>query len=109
MAFEPGVEGVVDLDELLRELTAAFANAAAGLDSVMASDAWAASPLVYRIPQAEITVRVGLSYSNRKLKGFFSKREASEKHDVLSTVRLSIVAVPRAESPPGEARRRRTS
>ncbi|MGE3510591.1 MAG: hypothetical protein AB7N65_17095 [Vicinamibacterales bacterium] len=94
-------ETLFDIEDLLTQMNESFTKAALGLRKEFDKPEWADSPYVYHMPKMSIEVRLVLSHSDGKVKGFFRKESSEERQEVTSTVTIDVVAVPRL--PPGKS------
>jgi hypothetical protein len=53
-------------------------------------------PYVYTIPSTKVTLKLTIGYSNGKIKGVFKKNTTSSSQEMVSTVDLEIVSIPRS-------------
>lgn len=96
-------ETLFDIEDLLIQLNDSFTSAALQLRTTFAKPEWADSPFVYHMPKMSIAVRLVLSHSDGKVKGFFRKESTEVQQEISSTVAIDVVAVPRLPPPrPGE-------
>jgi hypothetical protein len=90
---------VFDLEKFISAATSSFTNAAAELRETFETDEWKDSPYIYHMPKMSLNVNVSLSYSNGKVKGFFSKSNSSEEQTLASAISIDVVSVPRMAGP----------
>jgi len=91
-------EAAFDLEEVLRQFNVAFMNAALELRSWQSSGPPADLPYAYHMPKMHVSMRVSLSYSSGKVKGVFRKSQTGTEQELVSTLELDVLAVPREES-----------
>jgi len=90
-------ETAFEIGELLDGITAAFADAAAGLrDDFSEGGPYADSPFVYHMPRMSCEIRLSFSYSKGKVKGMFSRATSNEEQELVSTITIDVVAAPKA-------------
>lgn len=94
-------EQIIDLESMLVQVTRALTAAVEALD-----DAFEGRPalierqVVYQIPRMSVSVRLSLTVSEGKIKGFLVNKSSQEiSQEVLSTINLEFAAVPRPEGP----------
>jgi hypothetical protein len=93
---EPRPETVFDMADILKQLNTAFTTAAVELRKTFDSGDWEDSPFVYHMPKMHISMRMVLSHSDGKVKGWFWNKESKENtRELASTVEIDLVAVPR--------------
>lgn len=88
-------EVMFDLDELLSNVNGAFVQSAEKLRRAFETDEWRDSPYVYHMPKMHLSVQVTLSYSDGRVKGFFSKSSTTEAQELTSKIEIDVVSVPR--------------
>ena len=95
----PKPETVFDIENLFTQLNESFTNAAIGLRDTFSKPEWRDSPFVYHMPRMHISMRMVLSHSDGKVKGFFHKESSQDEQEIASTVEIDVVAVPRNAVP----------
>jgi hypothetical protein len=93
-------ETIFDIADLFTQLNDAFTTAAIGLKKTFEKGEWADSPFVYHMPKMHLSMRLVLSHSDGKVKGFFHKESTETQQEVTSTVEIDVVAVPRSITAP---------
>jgi hypothetical protein len=88
-------ETIFDISDLFTQLNNAFTTAAVNLKETFKADEWKDSPFVYHMPKMHLSMRLVLSHSDGKVKGFFHKESTETQQEVTSTVEIDVVAVPR--------------
>jgi hypothetical protein len=88
-------ETVFDMDQLILQLNDSFTTAAVALRNTFAGSEWADSPFVYHMPKMKLSMRLSLSHSDGRVKGFFRKQSTKDDQELVSTVEIEVVAVPR--------------
>ena len=88
-------ELVFSVEDLLRDINSAFVKAASDLRTAFEDEEWRDSPYVYHMPKMHLSVQLALSFSDGKVKGFFSKTSTSEEQQLSSTIEIDVVSVPR--------------
>lgn len=92
-------ESVFDVEKILQKFNLAFLNAATDLRQTFEKPEWRDAPYIYSMPKMHVSMRVSLSYREGKVKAFFFKRsEESKENELVSTIDVDIVAVPRSPS-----------
>jgi len=91
-------EIVFDLHELFRQINDSFTKAVLELHRTFESKEWVDLPFVYHMPKMNVSMRLSLSYSKGKVKGVFRKVRSQEEQELISTINVEVVAVPRAPS-----------
>lgn len=86
----------LEVSTLLTNLVTSLTGAAEALSREMNKEPWTAQPAIYVIPKMDVEVRLSLSYSESKMKGFLHKTSNEKSSDILSTLSLSVVAIPRS-------------
>lgn len=89
-------ETIFDISDLFTQLNQAFTTAAVQLKRTFDTPDWADSPFVYHMPKMHLSMRLVLSHSDGKVKGFFNKESSETQQEVTSTVEIDVVAVPRS-------------
>jgi hypothetical protein len=89
-------ETIFDIADLFTQLNEAFTTSAVKLRETFAQPEWADSPFVYHMPKMHLSMRLVLSHSDGKVKGFFNKESTETQQEVTSTVEIDVVAVPRS-------------
>lgn len=94
MAEKP--ETVFNIETLFVDINKAFITAAANLrDEFDTGDRWKDSPYIYHMPKMHVSMRLALSHSDGTVKGFFRKKSSKSEEEVVSTLEIDVVAVPR--------------
>ena len=94
MAEKP--ETIFNIESLFVDINKAFITAAANLHEVFETDdKWKQSPFIYHMPKMHVSMRLALSHSDGKVKGFFKKKTSKNEESVVSTLDIDVVAVPR--------------
>jgi hypothetical protein len=93
-------ETVFDIDQLFAELNRSFVGAALDLKRTFEGDEWKDSPFVYHMPKMHLSMKLELSHSNGRVKGVFTKTTETRESQVLSTIDIDVVAVPRGQAKP---------
>jgi hypothetical protein len=89
-------ETVFDMADIFRQLNAAFTTSAVELRKTFETQDWADSPFVYHMPKMHLSMRMVLSHSDGRVKGWFWNKESKQATEELaSTVEIDVVAVPR--------------
>ena len=89
-------ETIFDIADLFTQLNDAFTTAAAELRKTFDNNPdWVDSPFVYHMPKMHLSMRLVLSHSDGKVKGFFNKESTETQQEITSTVEIDVVAVPR--------------
>ena len=89
-------EIVFDVEDLLTDINKAFISAASELRGEFEKEEWKDSPFVYHMPKMHLSVQLVLSFSDGKVKGFFSKTSSSEEQELSSKIEIDVVSVPRS-------------
>lgn len=97
-------ETIFDIERLFADINRSFTQAAMELRRTFDTDEWSDSPYVYHMPKMHLSMRLALSHSDGKVKGFFRKTSNKREEVLSSTIEVDVVAVPRKlpEKPPGE-------
>jgi hypothetical protein len=53
------------------------------------------TPFIYHMPKMHISMRLALTHSDGRVKGFFKKKSSKTEQEVVSTLEMAVVAVPR--------------
>ncbi len=94
MAEKP--ETIFNIETLFVDLNRAFLSAAENLrDEFDTNDKWKESPFIYHMPKMHISMRLALTHSDGHVKGFFKKKSSKTEQEVISTLEMDVVAVPR--------------
>lgn len=94
MAEKP--ETVFNIESLFVDINQSFIKAAENLrDKFETDESWKGSPYVYHMPKMHLSMRLALSHSDGKVKGFFRKRTSKTEEEVISTLEIDVIAVPR--------------
>ena len=88
-------ETVFDIEVLFSDINRSFLTAAGDLQEIFESDEWAESPYVYHMPKMHLSMRLALSHSDGKVKGWFTKRSSKIEESVTSLIEVDVVAMPR--------------
>jgi hypothetical protein len=86
------------IEDLLTRFTESFTAAAIRLRTTMQGEDWVKVPYVYHMPSMSLEIRLALTYSENKVKGFFTKTSASNEQQVTSVIKIDLVSVPNAKS-----------
>jgi len=93
-------ETIFDIADLFTQLNDAFTTAAVELRRTFQGPDWADSPFVYHMPKMHLSMRLVLSHSDGKVKGFFFNKESTQtQQEITSSVEIDVVAVPRLPPP----------
>lgn len=88
-------ETVFDIESLFSEINSSFTNAALKLQKTFNDDPeWKGSPFVYHMPKMHLSMRLALTHSDGKVKGFFQKSKTEREEQIVSTIDVEVVAVP---------------
>lgn len=91
-------EMVFSIDTLLTQITKAMSNASAQLLEESATGTMRHAPFIYHMPKMTCQVKLSLSYTKEGVKGVFKRSRTAEEHEIVSTIELEVVAVPRGKS-----------
>jgi len=94
-----------DLDKILRQLGGAFLTASRDLRKEFDKKDWADVPYIYHLPKMRVSMQVALSYSDGKVHGNFitGKRTKTEEAELVTTIDIDLVSVPREVEAPTTA------
>ena len=92
-------ETVFDIESLFTQINDSFTTAAIQLKDTFQRPEWQDSPFVYHMPKMHLSMRLVLSHSDGKVKGFFHKESSQNEQELTSIVEIDIVAVPRSALP----------
>lgn len=96
-------EQIIELESMLVQFTRALTSAVESLDDAFEHrPGLKERPVIYQIPRMSVSVKLSLTVSEGKVKGFLSKTTEGTSQEFLSTINLDMVAVPR----PAEAKDR---
>ncbi|MCG8512207.1 MAG: hypothetical protein MI741_23565 [Rhodospirillales bacterium] len=87
-------ENEIQIDRLLQNMVSACTSAAVDLHEQMRR-APADMPQQYVIPRMRVELKMQMSYSEGRVKGFFSKNKTESEASSMSLIELDIVSVPR--------------
>jgi len=89
-------ETIFNIDSLFIDLNKAFLTAAENLRTEFDSnDKWKESPFIYHMPKMHLSMRLALTHSDGHVKGWFKKKTSKTEQEVISTIEMDVVAVPR--------------
>lgn len=87
-------EMIFDIEALFVQLNRSFTAAALDLRKSFESPEWRESAFVYHMPSMHLSMRLALTHSDGKVKGWFTKKSTETEQEVTSTIELDVVAVP---------------
>ena len=93
-------ETAFEMDKLFDELVKSFTDSAVALRNTFAQSPWPDMPFVYHMPKMRLSMRLVLSHTDGRIKGVFGKRKTEDAQELVSTVEIEVVAVPRSPTAP---------
>ena len=93
MAKDP--EGIFDIETIVQNFNDAFVSASGQLRREFEKKEWADSPFIYHMPKMSVSIQMSLSFSKGKVMGLITKREKREESEMVTTVDIDLVSVPR--------------
>ena len=88
-------ETVFNIETLFTDINRSFLTAAQQLQETLETEEWLDSPYIYHMPKMHLSMRLSLSHSDGKVKGFFSKRSTQKEESVTSLIEVDVVSMPR--------------
>ena len=92
-------EAAFSIDALLAQITKAMSTASAQLLAEFTSGTMRDAPYMYHLPKMSCQIKLSLSYTKEGVKGVFKKTRTAEEQEIISTIELEVVAVPRSKVP----------
>jgi hypothetical protein len=92
-------EAAFSIENLLTQITRAMATASTQLRTEFTSGTMREAPYMYHLPKMSCKIKLSLSYTKEGVKGFFKKTKTAEEQEIVSTIELEVVAVPRSKEP----------
>jgi hypothetical protein len=90
-------EAAFPIESLLSQITSAMATASEQLRKEFTSGSMSEAPYMYQLPRMSCQIKLSLSYTKEGVKGsFFKKTKTAEEQEIVSTIELEVVAVPRS-------------
>lgn len=98
MVKESNVELAQTMDQLLIAFVNALSEASLAIDKKFEEDRYSKLPVKYAIPKMSIDMRLTLGVEKGGvIKGFFKNRSTSNSQELVSSIKMEIVAVPKLE------------
>ncbi len=88
-------ETAFSIESLLTQITRAMATASNQLRAEFTSGTMKDAPYMYHLPKMSCQIKLSLSYTKQGINGFFKKTKTAEEQEIVSTIELEVVAVPR--------------
>lgn len=98
MSKENNIELAKTMDKLLISFVKSLSKAALEVDKTFDTGEFKSLPMKYTIPKMSIDMKLSLMVEKGAIKGVFRKRKSSSSQELLSTVSVDVVAIPKNEN-----------